>query len=385
MKKSIVVLAIGGAALVAPAFAQQMGTNMSDNGMGPASLTLYGRAQVYLRHQDADIKGQDASNTFAHALPNGSSYIGVRGNEPITNGLNAVFRIETTAGGSSGVGLGNRYYYFGVESSAGTFTIGRNGVSGYNAVSFYDLPAGEYDTNQFYSANYLSADAAGVSVGATRAPYGIFWQSPNWGGVTVGLNYSPDLNNSGLKAPAYDFGVKYDNGGLKVGLGYSAAKTPQATTGAVIGYDKDGNKVYNSTAVYNDDIITKTTLTQFAIGYGFEFSNITLDPVLLLERATSKDASGNKAKYDHYGLNVALGVGTNDFNLFYSKLDPQTYNDNDIKDAGNDQFGLEYAYNLSKRTSFIASAKQVDNEKNAGDNSPKYFGLGLSQDRKSVV
>jgi len=193
MNKKLVALAVAGAfALPLAAQAQT------------ANVTLYGRANVDL---EFDRGAQGAS--VANGIPAGdnptvvrvnsnTSRFGMRGQESLGGGLLAIFQLESnvswSTGNSSGSGLASRETFVGLQGSWGKVTMGKflmpqddvHAVFGNVPTLLTTILA----TADVWAQGNLTSGQGGFD---TRTGNNVRYDSPNWNGLTMALQYStPD-------------------------------------------------------------------------------------------------------------------------------------------------------------------------------------------------
>lgn len=200
MKKSLIALAILGLAGVAHA---------------QSSVTLYGTADVVL-HKDKDQATKLTSGGF------GSSLLGLKGQEDLGGGLNAVFKLEGALDADTGTPDGlkfNRESYVGFAGGFGEIKFGKSWTAYddilYSPNPLFDSlfsPIGLWTAFSLYNSNPNN---------------GIKYSSPTFGGVSGALSAS--LREGGSTRTS-SFHVKYEAGPAFAGLGYQVDKNGPVET-----------------------------------------------------------------------------------------------------------------------------------------------------------
>jgi predicted porin len=190
MNKKLVALAVAGAfALPLAAQAQT------------ANVTLYGRANVDLEFdrgaQPACVACGIAAgdNPTVVRVNSNTSRFGLRGQESLGGGLLAVFQLESnvswSTNNSSASGLASRETYVGLQGSWGKVTMGKflmpqddvHAVFGNVPTLLSSILA----TSDVWGQGNLSKGAGGFDA---RTGNNVRWDSPNWNGFTMAVQYS---------------------------------------------------------------------------------------------------------------------------------------------------------------------------------------------------
>lgn len=345
MKKSLLALAVLGA--------------FAGTAAAQTNVTLYGIADAGIGFAD---RGGDDDSNLVHVFSGvqSTSRLGVRGSEDLGNGLRAVFNYETGVtidnGGTSGSTFWQRRAVVGLAGGFGQVVLGRDYTPGFTAAGTTDVMSyGLWNNWLTYTAN------GGIT---TRASNGLFYTSPNWGGLTLRAMYS-----AGEADDEYDIvnglRTRTQKKGTGDALGVSAvyANGPLTLQGYYQQFEgglDDDLKQYGIGGQYAMGIF------RLAVNYGrAEYMNI-----------------------EHDGLGVGLGVkvGQGEFlaNFIRQEVDAGS-------DPTADSFGIAYVHPLSKRTNIYASYGQLKNKDGAnfvlrasdisigGDTNskPKAFAIGV--------
>ena len=180
-------------------------------------VSFYGQLDVSIDDTTKGISGlraPDGSSPIGNggwmpALSTNLSYVGVRGSQDITDGFKFVYQLETQIDitATSGIGESNSN-----ESNAvkGALTS-RNSFIGISTPDWGSLKVGKTDApykNSTAMMNPFSgmlgdyAVVMGNTGGDNRVEFGtrldhsIWWDSPNWGGLTFSALFSPGQNRA---------------------------------------------------------------------------------------------------------------------------------------------------------------------------------------------
>lgn len=318
MKKALIALTVA-AGMVSAAHAN--------------STTLYGSLGV----QTAFVKlaGQSASDNRWN-LETYSSNFGIKGEEELSNGLTAFYKMEFGFNPNGGVN-NTRYAFVGLKGDFGQVTLGKQDSLYKKATTYTDI---------FESTPYFDNGYFGGETGGSRIAKVISYVSPDIKGVHFGLAGVLDGNHdivgtsaskgfTGFQAAAW-YGDADENG-LFAGVAYSQLQTkPNAT------------KVFGGSVGYKTD--------DFKVGFGADHRN----------KATVGDGANALylAKGEVYSL---AGEYYMDDNTFRAGV---TYRD--IKGAkAMYSAALGYQYNLSKRT-YAWVEGQYDRDNNNTSNKDGY-------------
>jgi len=207
MKKSLLALAVLGA-FAGTAYAQ-------------SSVTLYGIVDVGVNYIDNvatrnDNAGNPIDGKPVWKIGTGglqSSRWGLKGTEELSDGLKAVFQLE-----SSFDGLFDRQAYVGLASEGGAVTLGRQSDSG--ADFLVPVTFNGQGSGMFSHVHNIDNTA-----GKFRTDYSIKYTSADYNGLMFGGLYSPGREPGNTsKNMAWSAGAGYENGPLQLGAAYLHAK-----------------------------------------------------------------------------------------------------------------------------------------------------------------
>lgn len=228
-KKSAVAVAVG-ALFSMPALAQTSGSG----------IEIYGRLYPQLTFSKGSGATDPADNHDGRwSIDTMNSRIGFRGREQLGGGLSAIFQIETRVRFDTGSGnfwAGGRNSFLGLSGGFGTVRLGNMDTIykeyGGAVGSFFGISSGNFVASSNVLSDMGLGGEAGVGRDDTgfhiRAPNSIQYETPEFGGFQVGIQYSPDeakgnpgrLTTRGgdVNADLWSFGVKYEAGPLYVSL-----------------------------------------------------------------------------------------------------------------------------------------------------------------------
>ena len=333
MKKHIIAVAVA-AAFAAPAVM--------------ADTTLYGLANMSLDYIDVGDgmgmkRNPGASNTFVNTgtvqgssnvnVQSGSSRLGVKGSEKISNDLSAVYQAEFGVQMSdSTTSLTNRNQYVGLSSkSFGTFIAGRHDTPMKLAISKYDLFGDQIgDNGNVAGAKY------GLSAGFNlRTPNTIAYITPNFAGFGATLAYVADHDQVDTVA-GYD---NNSNQAFSVSAGYEYKKLFNVT----VAYENHQQKAPVITTV-------GTSEDAFMVGAGLTMAGFTLNGLY------NQIQNFDNVKVNIWGLGAAYEFGKKHTvkGQFYS-ADYDEYPDS------RNMFALGYDFSMSKQTTLYAAYAYGDN------------------------
>ena len=289
-------------------------------------VTLYGR--VYVTVESVEAKGgHDARRAERVRMRDQSSYLGVRGEENLGGGLSAFFQLETG---------------FNPDQASGTFANRNTGVG--LRGSWGSVLVGRWDT-PFKQANVGSIDpwtdlqigditGAAIRQGdfSIRASNVVQYWSPSFYDTQVKLMWVPNEDRTAQVDPSmYGVTITYGKGANSFSYSYEKHKE-MVDQVATRGVDEEGNAISG----------------EYRIG-----------PVKLSGQYGEYERTGT-TKQKSYQVGVQYYVGNHQFIATYSAS----------KDGGAvntlqpecDLAALGYRYNFSRRTFFIASYAQVEND-----------------------
>lgn len=177
-----------------------------------ANVTVYGKLDLFTEYDSGGGKGDRL------ALESGGlngSRLGIKGGADISEGLRAVFQLESGFFANKGtLAQGGRLFgrqaYTGVEGKYGRLTVGRQYSPLYNSVINYDA----------FEQGYGSPTTDGnVSTGATRFDSSIVYASPKLNGLSASAMLALG-GETGRSSDAAALAVNYENGPFDISLAY---------------------------------------------------------------------------------------------------------------------------------------------------------------------
>ena len=304
---------VRGTALAAIALAASFGAQAQ------SSVTLYGIVDMFVQY------GKGDSTTLA--VQSGgvsSSRLGFKGSEDLGGGLKAIFGLEQGFDSSNGTQAAgsafDRMSIVGLSGGFGTVKLGRHDTS-FDDIRDLTVSSNLWDSE--FSATKI-AYTAGVADYSSRASNQIRYESPSFGGFSLGASYGLD-EDATVKADTTAFNLRYRAGNLDLGVGYQEQKA--------------NNREYTT------------------IGGAYNFG------VARLSAGYNRAEINNGAKANGYTIGVNVPVNALDFSVGYST--------GKSKQAGatlqkGSAFSAGVTYSLSKRTRLYALLTNGDIENAAG-------------------
>jgi len=399
MQKKLIVLALAGLASSA-AFAQ-------------TNVTIYGVIDEYVGYAKSSnsrdpllplVTGGDQKFYGLQSGGLSGSRLGFKGEEALGNGLKAIFVYEfgnlDPSTQNNNIGQ-SRNSYVGLNGGWGTVVAGRVNSPGYTFAESYNPMAGSaFSAQQNISGNNGMTIVAGND---GRLNNVVAYISPNFSGFSGKIAYGFGEQTTGSNVPgAFDsaqgvlgLGLDYANGPLAVGLAY--------------------HNISNVGGTLNGVGVTDRDQWELGIGgsYDFKFMKLLASWQNLNQDNFRTDLTAVNAKANNniIALGVTPGRGSVDGNLWNIGARvpvgangavnlAYSYYSNDVSGrnldgTGNDQkvsnWGIDYEYSFSKRTTAYVGFNYMDNGNNAAygygatggsvkptdDNSAYLLGAGL--------
>lgn len=286
------------------------------------NLTLYGRLDLNItRFSDGGVWTMDQSST---------SRLGLRGAEPLGNGVSAIFQLESRinpdTGGTETPRFWGRESWLGLRGGFGTFRVGRTLSPSQRIASNYD-PHGTDGIGSFGSSGLLLGHPSATFV---RMDDGLYYETPNLGGFSIFGAFAMDDNPAPTDERFHSIRLRYASGPIDVSLG--------------IGELSDGNDVQSFGASY--DLKFMKPMVQFHTG-----------------KRSGRDRSS-------WLVGSTARIGSGELRAAYSKQDdrgPGTQTDRTLLAVG-------YDHSLSKRTLVYGTVARDTTDRASGKNG---FELGL--------
>lgn len=298
MQKKTIVLAIG-AMIAAPGAMAQ-------------AIELYGKAYPEL----VSVSGSGASRTGTFvsnlsATPGGANGIvrrtemesgnarfGIRGSEKL-GGLTGIFQLETAFGvDSTGTTFAGRDSFIGLKGGFGTLRLGRMDTvfkSYGDTVSFLGVSSGNFVSTSAIM-RFTGFGTSNASSFHLRRANAIDYQTPNFGGLVFGAQYSPGEAKTATRNPeVMSLGAKYEKGPMYFALAHE------------IHDDMFGGSNNAPTAlrnVANQLVNSKDKATQATIRYKFGVHTVGFDVNKKQYNETAREA-GRFKSYENRSVGVA--------------------------------------------------------------------------------
>lgn len=325
MKKTMIALAALGA-MAGAAHAQ-------------STVTLYGLVDVYVGQASAkaSLSGVTSSVKMAGLESGGlnGSRWGLRGSEDLGGGLKANFQLESSISADTGASTGfTRTSKVGLSGGFGSIDFGRQYTRVFNLLDTYDAQG----TDSFSAAyNAVSSGALNTSV---RWDNSVVYSAPAMGGFSASAQYAFGENGTASVTP----GLAGVSSGRSLGLlaGYS---TGPVSVHAAYETTKNGNP---AVAAIANAPSTKTT----AVGVSYDFGVLKAYAQFM----NQKDGMANGVRENAYVLGMSVPMGAGTLNAGFGGEQQKTAG---VKSSKASSFGVEYRYDLSKRTTVYAALGHV--------------------------
>ncbi|MEW6693263.1 MAG: porin [Pseudomonadota bacterium] len=302
MKKHLIAVAVA-AAVAAPA--------------AMADTTLYGLAHVSVDYIDNDALADANVN-----VQSGSSRLGVKGTEKLSNGLSALYQMEfgVDMSDSSSSTFSARNQFVGLTGGFGTLVAGRHDTPMKLAIAKYDLFGDQIGDNG--NATLYNIRAANVVA---------YMLPSNLGGFNGTVAYVADLNPASLNDLA--------SGGVST---TSADNNDFQAYNVQLGYE---HKIFTIDGVYQSWDLANETYTDWMIGAGVKFGGLKVNALYQKPDSDILDA-------DLYGLGAAYTFGNNTIKGQYYTANVDGLSDDPT------MWALGYDYKMSKQTTVYAAYGQ---------------------------
>jgi len=324
MKKHLIAVAVA-AAVAAPA--------------AMADTTLYGLAHVSVDYIDNDT--ETATNDSGNInVQSGSSRLGVKGTEKLSNGLSALYQMEFGVDMADSGAFSARNQFVGLTGGFGTALVGRHDTPMKLAIGKYDLFGDQIGDNGNVAGFGWSDNTAGWNL---RTPNVVAYATPNMGGFNALLAYVADHDQAddGVNIP-------HDNNefdAYSLNAGYSS-------------------KMFNVTGAYEVHNALDAEETSWMIGAGVKFAGLTVN-------ALYQDVEDfAEYEYQTYGLGAKYAFGKNAVKAQYYVADADNVDDEPT------MLAVGYDYSMSKQTTLYAAYAM-------GDNGAKVWGDGHGNKTKA--
>lgn len=341
MQKKLIALAIAG--LSSTAFAQ-------------SNVTISG--QLKAGYESYRLSNAGAADGRQNMISDQTSSIVLKGSESLGNGLSAIFQIDNRFTVDTGSGapaasnaLGGGNTHVGIKGSFGEFKIGRQDLH-YNEIERIENGAKSLSQQAMVGRGILSQiNGTPIGVNASRTNNVVFWDSPNWGGITARLAYSTapvteGATNAGAGLGdggfAWNGAIRYENGPIKTGYSYLNTKVEGGAVAAgTAASSQESNRAWFA---YN--------FAGFSVGVAYDRSE--------------QELVAGRQRRNGWAIPVSYNFGNHGVYATYARVGRIT---GGAAPAANDtrakQWTLGYDYNLSKRTSVGINYTKLDNNTDA--------------------
>lgn len=345
MKKSLIALAVLAA---------------SGAAMAQSSVTVYGRVDASVGSTKQGTVGAVTSNSQLYSGNLTTSRLGFRGTEDLGGGLRAIFGLETglAIDAPAATTLGDRAAFVGLQGGFGTVRLGRHDTS-FDDIRDVMVVHNLWDSQ--FSSTRSGVTGTGINaVGGLndyndRANNQIRYDSPSFGGVTLGVSYGMD-EDSTVSQDVVAYNIRYRAGKLDAGIAFQENRQAGAP-----GYAITNNIDYTTiAAAYN--------FGSFRVSGGWN-------------QVKNKVAGGRKA--NSYSIGVMVPVGAWEFSAGYTTAESKAVGNGlgaNAKEEGS-TFALGATYALSKRTRLYAAYNDGDIERAGVTNRERrLYSVGVRHD-----
>ena len=320
-----------------------------------ANVTLYGRVNLSMEVVNGEQSGADCSarcpNPNVFRVNSNSSMVGLRGSEPLGQGLTAIFQVENQISPDTGGGvLAGRESFVGLQGSLGTVRLGFF-LSPYDDIlpifgNAPTLTASILSTASLWAQGYLGQPSNGGF--DDRLKNSIRYDTPTISGFNASLQYGANEGSVRSNSSNISGGVFYANGPLQLGIAYEAHNGIRGTALAPL-YDN-----------------------ALSIAGGYQFPAVRIGAVY--EKLKYDATPTADLKRDFYGRGATIDAGPGLFYMFLGHAGNgkgSSANGTRIgglakgENTGSRQWELSYTYVMSERTLVYAGYVKIQNETNA--------------------
>jgi predicted porin len=310
-KSKLIVAAIG-AAFAMPIAAQAQ-----------TNVTVYGKLYPDITHVNVSgalpngaatstlgPTGKGTNNTNLTAMDSPNSRLGFRGNEDLGDGLKAVFQLEMGFNSDSGVMPDNtpfsRNTFVGLSGNFGTIRLG-NMDTVYKDIGDQMNMLGIVSGNFMGTANILSKPSFTLNGAGSfhlRRANSFYYESPDMGGFTGLVDWSPGEVAGDASGGVYSTGVKYENGPIYAALAYELHKN---LFGGSNGLAVNGTPASNLSNLATPGASSKDDALRLTVQYKFPDNwKAEIDIAQMRYRESGQADAGKFEDYKHNSW--ALGI-----------------------------------------------------------------------------
>jgi len=320
-----------------------------------ASVTLYGRLNVSMEMVNGKQSGpgcpDQCPNPNVYRMTSNSSEFGIRGAEPLGNGISAIFQLENSISLTQGNGiLTGRDSFVGLYGPLGSFKMGYF-LGPYDDILpiFGNVPTlttSILSTASLWAQGFLGPPEAGGF--DDRLRQSIRYDTPTISGLSAAFQYA---SYTGLLRPhssAISTGAGYINGPVQLGIAYEFHDRIRGTP--------------------TDPLSDRA----FSVAGAYQFSAVRIGGVY--ERLNYDATQTTHLKRNLFGVSTTVDLGPGLFYAYVGRAGNGTGSAVDgtriggltkgVK-SGSTQWEASYTYLLSGRTLAYAGYVKIRNESNA--------------------
>ena len=322
-----------------------------------ADATLYGNIdQTYnsTKSTRAGVVTNQRTNIGSYQM--GDSFLGVKGEEDLGNGMKASYLYEFGLKTESNATPTNRQSYVGLSGGFGAVRIGKQYSQAFNNALAADPGGATGGNGALYLYGLVSYDTTNLN--PLRQDRGIQYDLPNFVpglklGITKVFGNANSANNGAKVGDGTGFNASYSAGGLYAGFTTDSAKGKDLLKETGIGFDAKDTDTHK--------------LTTLALSYDLGMAKPSYQNTKISVGTTTW-------KTDMFAVSVPLGAATVFLSTSTGKMDLEG-TASDFKAKGM-QYGVNYG--LSKRTVAYWHAGNDTLTSNAGvATKTTGFGIGV--------
>jgi predicted porin len=377
MKKHLIAAAVAAAVAAPAAFAQ-------------SNVEIYGILDVSAYHSlkadaktNAGVKTTNKQTDTGYTSGYTTSRLGFRGTEDLGNGLKAMFNYElginniarkrdakgdliVDQGGDTSNPFVVRQANLGISGGFGSVRLGRMTTAAETVWLVGDIGSGNNFIGRLYGSSTRVSETRGDSLIEYNSPtFNGFGVTLQHGKRTIDFETAETFSNIAYdknKAKMTGANLRYNNGPLNVGLGYSKE--------TIEGFAKE--------ARWDGSVFTDVTPKELVLGANYNFG---VARVFAIYADTSEKNNANGAKDDRdgweLGVAVPLGAVTLQASLYEGDRTQKTAAGVKTK-TDRDGYQVAALYSLSKRTMAYAVYGTSDSDvKNGTKTETTQYGFGI--------
>ncbi|MES2088735.1 MAG: porin [Pseudomonadota bacterium] len=326
-----------------------------------AQVTVYGTADVSVGRKQVltkDVNGDfvapvngklvKTSSTNVDSSDMSQSFVGIKGQEDLGNGLKAVFKLEAALEVDTGTATGGSTNFFGQNATVGL-------AGDFGAVNLgrfenlFKLQSAAF--NPFGASKTFSPSVRALGVDQSSWSNGVSYVSPNLSGLTLSAQYSAKeaavATATNYSGGAYDLAANYTAGPLGLSAVYGEVKS---TNGVTAPAEK---------------------ARPWLLGASYDFSIVKLYAQYGETKYTTK-ATDATVKAKGFQAGVGIPVTANGAVLVSYGEGKVSGTDEKTRDAS-----LGYTHNLSKRTNVYAAYNNERTRVTGASGTTNSFAVGV--------